>query len=362
MNFLEAKLISFTVYKILPSVTHSLKRFKIYSSPHLNFRSITDRERDSVVPSTSVTPRSVLFSSDEEYRTASEGGRRESGDWSEVPVSPPLVRNGDWPSGLKGSSWSDSANHEWSELPPSPPLTRTALSRVKARSRSSSRSRVYKRSCSSPLSSRRSTLDSVRSEDLMMACCELGEDEDQHNGHMQNNSCLSSANESPLIVELLENQVSMLRDQLDQNQSHPSTLLVIIERQENEIESLKSQLNAARADVASAEKELSRLRQQKAEASIREKQVDELLNTIQRTEQQRNKDLEDLEKMKKMYNRDKEVLECKLLETEAILRETSERCEMLTKELASSHRTVEHLQSEVTSLSNRLSQGMINLK
>ncbi|XP_028522214.2 protein outspread isoform X4 [Apis cerana] len=328
------------------------------NTPQSPTASLTDRERDSsVVPSTSVTPRSVLFSSDEEYRTASEGGRRESGDWSEVPVSPPLVRNGDWPGGLKGSSWSDSANHEWSELPPSPPLTRTALSRVKARSRSSSRSRVYKRSCSSPLSSRRSTLDSVRSEDLMMACCELGEDEEQHNGHMQN-SCLSSANESPLIVELLENQVSLLRDQLDQNQSHPSTLLVIIERQENEIESLKSQLNTARADFASAEKELSRLRQQKAEASIREKQVDELLSTIQRTEQQRNKDLEDLEKMKKMYNRDKEMLECKLLETEAILRETSERCEMLTKELASSHRTVEHLQSEITSLSNRLSQGI----
>ncbi|KAK1134042.1 hypothetical protein K0M31_011827 [Melipona bicolor] len=328
------------------------------NTPQSPTASITDRERDSVVPSTSVTPRSVLFSSDEEYRTASEGGRRESGDWSEVPVSPPLVRNGDWSTGLKGSSWSDSANHEWSELPPSPPLTRTALSRVKARSRSSSRSRVYKRSCSSPLSSRRSTLDSVRSEDLMMACCELGEDEEQRNGHMQSNSCLSSANESPLIVELLENQVSMLRDQLDQNQSHPSTLLVIIERQENEIESLKSQLNTARADVASVEKELSRLRQQKAEASIREKQVDELLNTIQRTEQQRNKDLDDLEKMKKIYNRDKEVLDCKLLETEAILRETSERCEMLTKELASSHRTVEHLQSEIASLSNRLSQGI----
>ncbi|XP_076279051.1 myosin phosphatase Rho interacting protein outspread isoform X2 [Lasioglossum baleicum] len=329
------------------------------NTPQSPTTSLTDRERDSVVPSTSVTPRSVLFSSDEEYRTASEGGRRESGDWSEVPVSPPLVRNGDWPGGLKGSSWSDSANHEWSELPPSPPLTRTALSRVKARSRSSSRSRVYKRSRSSPPSSRRSTLDSVRSEDLMMACCELGEDEEQTNGHMQSNSCLSSANDSPLIVELLENQVSLLRDQLDQNQSnHPSTLLVIVERQENEIESLKSQLNAARTDVANAEKELSRLRQQKAEASIREKQVDELLNTIQRTEQQRNKDLEDLEKMKKMYTRDKEVLDCKLLETEAILRETSERCEMLTKELASSHRTVEHLQTEIASLSDRLSQGI----
>ncbi|XP_018369558.1 PREDICTED: protein outspread isoform X4 [Trachymyrmex cornetzi] len=328
------------------------------TNPQSPTTSITDRERDSVVPSTSITPRSVLFSSDEEYRTASEGGRRESGDWSEMPVSPPLVRNGDWPMALKGSGWSDSANHEWSELPPSPPLTRTALSRVKARSRSSSRSRVYKRSRSSPPSSRRSTLDSVRSEDLMMACCELGEDEEQNNGHLQSNSCLSSTNDSPLIVELLENQVSLLRDQLDQNQSHPSTLLVIIERQENEIENLKSQLNAARTDIANAEKELSRLRQQKVEASIREKQVEELLNTIQRTEQQRNKDLDDLEKMKNVYNREKEVLECKLLETEAILRETTERCEMLTNELTSSHRSVEHLQAETAALSDRLSQGI----
>lgn len=38
------------------------------------------------------TPRSVLLSSDEEYRTASEGGRRGSEDWSELPPSPPLTR------------------------------------------------------------------------------------------------------------------------------------------------------------------------------------------------------------------------------------------------------------------------------
>lgn len=39
-----------------------------------------------------VTPKSMVFSSDDEYRTASEGGRRESGDWSELPPSPPLNR------------------------------------------------------------------------------------------------------------------------------------------------------------------------------------------------------------------------------------------------------------------------------
>ncbi|XP_012265785.2 protein outspread isoform X2 [Athalia rosae] len=327
------------------------------TNPQSPTTSITDRERESIVPSTPVTPRSVLFSSDEEYRTASEGGRRESGDWTEMPISPPLTRNGEWTLALKGN-WPDQINHEWSELPPSPPLTRTALSRVKARSRSSSRSRGYKRSRSSPPSSRRSTLDSVRSEDLMMACCELGEDQEHSTNHLQNNGCLTNTTDNPLIVELLESQVSMLRDQLDQNQSHPSTLLVIIERQENEIEDLKSQLSAARTEIAGAEKELSRLRQQKVEASIREKQVDELLKTIQRIEQQRNKDLEDLEKVKKLYNRDKEMLECKLLETEAILRETAERCEMLKNELSSSHMTVEHLQNEISTLSDRLSQGI----
>lgn len=185
-----------------------------------------------------------------------------------------------------------------------------------------------------------------------MACCELGEDEEQSASHLQSNG------DNPLIVELLESQVSMLRDQLDQNQAHPSTLLVIIERQESEIEELKSQLGNARGEIVNAEKELARLRQQKVEASIREKQVDELLDTIERTEQQRNRDLEDLEKSKKAYDRDKEILECKLLDTEAILRETAERCEMLTNELSASHMTVEHLQNEISTLSDRLSQGL----
>lgn len=195
-----------------------------------------------------------------------------------------------------------------------------------------------------------------------MACCELGEpDEDQSNGHLSSNNssnCLPTTNDNPLIVELLESQVTMLRDQLDQTQSHPSTLLVIVERQENEIEGLKSQVNAARSELVNAENEIARLRQQKAEATIREKQMDELLSTVQRNEQQRNKDLEDFDKIKKVYAREKESLECKLLETEAMLRETSERCETLTSELSSSHRTVEHLRSEITGLDDKLSQGI----
>ena len=324
------------------SLTHPLKYFRF----------VGEREKDATNATTALAGRSVIFSSDEEYRTASDGGRRESGDWSEMPVSPPLTRNGEWSVGLKTPNWPNSRKPEWSELPPSPPLTRTALSRVKARSRSSSRSRVYKRSRSSPPNSRRSTLDSVKSEDLMMACCDIADNAEQSNGYLA-----STSNENPRISDLLESQLIILRDQVDKSQSQPNSLLVIVERQESEIKSLKSQVNTTRTELADAESEVARLSQHKAEASVGEKQLNELLSSIQKTEQQRNQYIDDLEKMKKLYSRDKELFETKLLETEAILRETTESCQMLTNQLSSSHATVEHLQAEVTALSDRLSQG-----
>lgn len=66
--------------------------------------SMVCRDRGNVDSVVMPTPRSLLFSSDDEYRTASEGGRRESGEWGEA-------------------------------LPPSPPLNRTPMSRVKERAR-----------------------------------------------------------------------------------------------------------------------------------------------------------------------------------------------------------------------------------
>lgn len=77
-------------------------------------------------PSAPATPRSVFLSSDEEYRTASEGGRRGSEDWG--------------------------------ELPPSPPLARTSLARVKEKARA--RPRLPR------CQSRQSTLDSVSTDEL----------------------------------------------------------------------------------------------------------------------------------------------------------------------------------------------------
>ncbi|KAH8251435.1 hypothetical protein KR032_011890 [Drosophila birchii] len=79
-------------------------------------------------PVTPGTPIGPHFSSDEEYRTASEGGRRDSLDWG-------------------------------SPLSPSPPVLRSCL-------RNRSLASLHKRSRSSPPSSRRSTVDSVASDEL----------------------------------------------------------------------------------------------------------------------------------------------------------------------------------------------------
>ncbi|XP_043274219.1 protein outspread isoform X2 [Venturia canescens] len=324
------------------------------ADPKRQSPTVCERERDPGAPTTPLTPRSVLFSSDEEYRTASEGGRRESGDWSEIPVSPPPPpslsnRNGDWSLSLKSpTEWTENVtNHEWSELPPSPPLTRTALSRVKARSRSSSRSRVYKRSRSSPPNSRRSTLDSVRSEDLMMACCELAE---PHEGSVndgvvssnESNDCPTNENEHPIIVGLLESQVSnMLRDKLDHSH-HPSALLVIIERQENEIEALKSQLQITRDEARETENEILRLREHRNESNARD----------------RKNDQDDYERMKKILTLERDGLEAKLRDNENILRETRERCEFFNNEISSSQRNTDIMRAEIEALGQKLAQGI----
>ncbi|XP_017067989.2 protein outspread isoform X2 [Drosophila eugracilis] len=86
------------------------------------------QQQPSSSPVTPGTPAGPHFSSDEEYRTASEGGRRDSLDWG-------------------------------SPLSPSPPVLRSCL-------RNRSLASLHKRSRSSPPSSRRSTVDSVASDEL----------------------------------------------------------------------------------------------------------------------------------------------------------------------------------------------------
>nr|CAD7406882.1 unnamed protein product [Timema cristinae] len=318
-----------------------------------------EKSQLSVTVPTPTTPRSIFFSSDEEYRTASEGGRRENEDWGEA-LTP---------------------------LPPSPPLNRTPISRVKekARSRSTSRSRVYKRSRSSPPSSRRSTLDSVRTDDLLLACCgELPE---------------SDAEES----------IGM--------ESVKSSLYDTMDSQGSEVDELKRQLGIALCEVGSAEKELLQLRQNNAEVATLEKQlanalvvlsstaedgeiedrisVKELLSTLERTEEQlkqKTKDANESEVLRKRYSElrreheeilsqwrkpsveedwrqlyqqlqdryqtDVDTCKSRMSIAESSLEDQTEHCSLLTRELSSSQDTIKHLRGEVITLSERLAQGI----
>ncbi|XP_072376482.1 uncharacterized protein osp [Diabrotica undecimpunctata] len=76
---------------VLSAVTHGIRSNWLQA-----LRKAANLSTESVVivesPISPTTPRSLLASSDEEYRTASEGGRRGSEDWSELPPSPPLNR------------------------------------------------------------------------------------------------------------------------------------------------------------------------------------------------------------------------------------------------------------------------------
>ncbi|RZF35542.1 hypothetical protein LSTR_LSTR010233, partial [Laodelphax striatellus] len=235
----------------------------------------------SLVPTSPMTPpprRSIAFSSDDEYRTASEGGRRESSDWGDT-------------------------------LPPSPPLNRTPISRVKERARGGSKSRGYnnKRSRSSPPSSRRSTLDSVRTEDLVRACC----------------------------------------GQLPETDLEINSIVTPEKQPTNELEEIKKQLTGALRELSSAEEELLRLRQRKADISSLETQVEDLLKRVEEAGKQRAKDCAELDSLKKRFIDDKSHWEHDLQRAECELQAASDRCAVLCAELADKNGDICRLQAEL---------------
>ncbi|XP_065078700.1 protein outspread isoform X3 [Ochlerotatus camptorhynchus] len=165
-------------------------------------------------PVTPITPKSLLFSSDEEYRTASEGGRRDSvGDWG-------------------------------SPLSPTPPVPLSALARTKDRLRTS-HNRLHKRSRSSPPSSRRSTIESVQSEDLPLI------------NPVQEEVCIDK--ELQLRLQAAEKELSILREETHEREARMSELLTSLERTEQELtrkreseenrERLMSQLDESRSSA-----------------------------------------------------------------------------------------------------------------
>ncbi|KAH9629253.1 hypothetical protein HF086_008335 [Spodoptera exigua] len=241
-----------------------------------------------VTPVTPITGRSAPFSSDEEYRTASEGGRRDSADWGDMGPQPP----------------------------PSPLLTRTPISKVKEKVRIRSSHQAPPRA-DTPKGDR-DEIDSTKEKDRTV------DDVDE--------------NEKPVEAR---------------KRSYIST----IDKQSIEIDDLRKQLKLALSDVGAAEAEISRLQKLKTDAAMQEKKMEELVTALQKKEEElsvRTKEAENLDAIKELYNQDKSLWENKLTETQNFLKESTEHCELLTRQLASAQETIAQLQREVNELNEKL--------
>ncbi|CAG5051067.1 unnamed protein product [Parnassius apollo] len=238
-----------------------------------------------VTPATPNTGKSAPFSSDEEYRTASEGGRRDSADWGDMTSQPP----------------------------PSPILTRTPISKVKEK--------VRARSCHQiPLRT------------------ELNNDKDEIDSTKDHSIDELDENEKPIEPR---------------KRSYIST----IDKQAIEIDDLRKQLKLTLSDFNAAESELARLRKLKSETALREKKMEELVIALQKKEEElsiRTKEAESLEAIKQLYNQDKSTWETKLTETRNFLKESTEHCELLTRQLVSAQENVRQLQKELNELNEKL--------
>ncbi|KAL5280564.1 MPRIP family protein [Megaselia abdita] len=160
---------------------------------------------------TPITPKSIMFSSDEEYRTASEGGRRDSVDWG-------------------------------SPLSPSPPVPLSLFrSKEKSRPRTGSSPRLHKRSRSSPPSSRRSTVDSVGSEDMPLIHPVQEEISDK---------------DLELRLGLAEKERDLLKNEAREREARMSELLTTLEKTEHELTTKVREMEMAR-DKFSNELELA---------------------------------------------------------------------------------------------------------
>ncbi|XP_050443852.1 protein outspread isoform X2 [Adelges cooleyi] len=196
--------------------------------------------------------RSVIFSSDDEYRTASECGRHESSDWGDT-------------------------------LPPSPPLNRTPISKVKERARGGPRSRIFtggslaaKRSKSSPPVSPRSISDTSKSEELLLSSCAESDD----------------------------------------TKSDRSSLVGRVDKQADDLADVKKQLTTVLCQLSNAEQELIRLRQRKHDVLTLQKQVETMATSLKMAEdmiKQKSDQLSEFDSLRKLYRDEKKNWEAALL-------------------------------------------------
>ncbi|XP_058986095.1 uncharacterized protein LOC101894352 isoform X2 [Musca domestica] len=246
-----------------------LKKLTNETSPKViitNVSSSSSKSSTQISPPTPLTPKTAMhFSSDEEYRTASEGGRRDSiGDWG-------------------------------SPLSPSPPST---LNMMRAKDRMRSRTttpcpRMHKRSRSSPPSSRRSTVDSVGSDDLPVI----------HTVHEEIN--LNVDKELQFRLSVVEKERDLLRDEAKEREARMSELLNTLERTEQELNQRIQEMEEVRECLT------TQLEDAKRNASeIIERLTDELDEG-----QRKIKDLEDrlargIEENENLYKRLREMESC----------------------------------------------------
>lgn len=213
---------------------------------------------------TPLTPKSILFSSDEEYRTASEGGRRDSIDWSPSPVSQSPTITTQLQQQLNISSTTSSS-----------PSSRTK-DRIRSRSNSNSSLHLNKRSRSSPPNSRRSTIDSIISDDIGLILrpnnmihsnssvelqeinnVEIDEEEEEHENDCDD--CEDDDDDDSLIVvdkslEMRmfnsEKEMTQLRDEAEERESRMTGLLSTLEKTEIELTARIRETEKARDGLA----------------------------------------------------------------------------------------------------------------
>jgi hypothetical protein len=175
------------------SARSSLKKLEMPSFQDENGISVEKKPKHSIsspiTPCTPMTSRQILFSSDEEYKTASEGGRRESID---------------------------------SPLSPSNPIQITLSHAKENKIRSNLRNNLHKRSLSSPPTSRRSTIDSV---DVDFAV--ISPVQEEHSTNVEN--------ELKARLMASEKKLSIMHDEARERDTRMAELLETLEKTEMEL-------------------------------------------------------------------------------------------------------------------------------
>ncbi|XP_064106231.1 uncharacterized protein LOC135215453 isoform X25 [Macrobrachium nipponense] len=345
-----------------------------HNSQNSTFESMAaERDQGSDMHNDSISSANsrCVFSSDDEYKTASEtsgcGGRIQNNEdyfeWGEKEGN--IIRKYHRkPINLpKPSSTSTGSS---GTLPGSPPLARTLISRVKerARSRSSSRSRASKRSRSSPPSSRRSTRDdfpSITREEVLASCFSesgslqsITDLDDKLRPEKESSATTLTGSGDALLVDLLETQVESLKAKLEQTQI--KDLLDRIEEQEHDLSekaSCANELNEMRKKYMK-EREDWEERLRTEEQRVVEKSAsqisrhDEIVRRLNRCLQEAEKRIQGL------------VLE---LENERANTSSPKKLHSGSKgETASSTREKQELTTQIEHLTNELSRMRDNLK